>query len=612
MSGICGIVHADGTPVDLQLVRRMTEFMAFRGPDAQDVWVEGAVGFGHTLLRTTFESRNEHQPLTLGGETWITADARIDGQADLRKKLETQGRTGLETANDSELILHAYHAWGEECTAHLIGDFAFAIWDGPRQQLFCARDHFGVKPFFYALVSNGLVFSNTLNCVRQHPGVADTLNDVSIADHLLFEFIQDPTATAFAEINRLAPANSLMWSPAGIRLKTYWTLPCHAEVRYRLAGDYVERFKELLAVAVADRLRTDHVAVEMSGGLDSTSVTAVALDQLNAQSRPFELNAYAMVFDHLIPDQERHFSGLAAQKLGIPIHYSVGDCFKLLDDAHPAEWLGPEPAHCPVPEMVTCTMAAAQNTNRVVLTGWDGDSLLDELPGPYFRTLLKQGKFMSALAGVVAYVFSQRSRLLPRAREWLDRRRGRHATHRPMYPVWLDPGLEQRLNLRSRWRHYNQPADATHPLRPKAHKALAPLGMSSFFDFCDAGVTHRPMEFRHPLFDLRLVDYCLSLPPYPWCYKKEILRSAMLGVLPEAVRLRPKTPLAGYPHAVLLEGPEARSIDDFVAAPALRRYVAREKVPSICAGGHPDATWMDMRPFSLNNWLKSLHPVVVR
>jgi asparagine synthase (glutamine-hydrolysing) len=208
MSGICGIVNIDGAPVDRQLLQQLTAFMAFRGPDAHDTWMDGSVGFGHTLLRTTFEAEHEHQPLSLDGTVWITADARIDGQAELKKKLEAKGRTNLAPANDAELILHAYHAWGEDCVSHLIGDFAFAIWDGPRKQLFCARDHFGVRPFFYSKIGQVFVFSNTLNCVRQHPVVSDALNDLSIADHLLFEFIQDPTATAFADIQRLAPANS--------------------------------------------------------------------------------------------------------------------------------------------------------------------------------------------------------------------------------------------------------------------------------------------------------------------------------------------------------------------------------------------------------------------
>jgi asparagine synthase (glutamine-hydrolysing) len=186
MSGITGIYRLDGRPVDPALLTRMTEFMAYRGPDARDMWSEGPVGFGHTMLRTTEESLTERQPCSLDGQIWITADARVDARQDLVAVLEARGRRYVKEANDPQLILHSYHVWGEQCVEYLMGDFAFAIWDGRQQRLFCARDHFGVKPFYYACVDGSLVFSNTLNCLRRHPAVSDKLNELALADFLLF------------------------------------------------------------------------------------------------------------------------------------------------------------------------------------------------------------------------------------------------------------------------------------------------------------------------------------------------------------------------------------------------------------------------------------------
>jgi len=140
MSGIAGIVNFDGAPIDRDLLQRLTMSMTFRGPDAQATWIDGHVGFGHTLLRTTYEAETEQQPLTLDGKVWLTADARIDGVR--------------ATSNDAELILQAYETWKTDCAKHLIGDFAFAIWDTTTRTLFCARDHFGVKPFYYARAGN--------------------------------------------------------------------------------------------------------------------------------------------------------------------------------------------------------------------------------------------------------------------------------------------------------------------------------------------------------------------------------------------------------------------------------------------------------------------------
>jgi asparagine synthase (glutamine-hydrolysing) len=606
MSGICGIVHADGNPVDAELLQRLTDSLAFRGPDAQHIWHDGPVGFGHTLLRTTFESEHERQPATLDGDIWITADARIDGWAELKNKLAAVGEHVPAQTTDDSLILHAYRAWGEDCVSHLIGDFAFAIWDGPQQKLFCARDQFGVRPFFYARVGDGLVFSNTLNCVRLHPAVSDTLNDLSIADHLLFEFIQDPTATSFADIQRLAPAECLIWSAGNVRSRTYWTLP-DPGVRYRAAGDYVEHFRELLNAAVSDRLRTNRVAVEMSGGVDSTSLAAVALVQLRMRSQSFELEAYTMVFDHLFADPERHYAAMVADKLGVPIHFVLADDFKLFESKENIEARRPELFHCPVTEMETCTMAAAQARHRVIFTGWDGDNLLNESPRPYFRWLFKQKMYLSFLSGLVRFAAWQR-RIVPLSlRDWFKRRFGKLEVPKPAYPRWLNPDLELRFSLRSRWSELQVPKTPAHPIRPAAFRGFESLiGMSSFFDFCDAGVTHRPIEFRHPLLDLRLLEYCLSLPPFPWCVKKEILREAMRGVLPEEVRRRPKTTLRGHPIVLLLARPDGQWVDHFVAFPALSRYVVRDNIPAVCGMENPNAVWMNTRPLSLNIWLQNL------
>src|SRR5437016_3404159 len=137
MSGIAGILNLDGGPVDRSLLSRMTNFMTFRGPDAQQIWAHGNVGLGHTLLRTTEESERERQPFTLDGHVWIVSDARLDAQHELIEKLEARGEYLKSGLADVELLLRAYRVWGEDCVQHLLGDFAFAVWDGALQRLFC-------------------------------------------------------------------------------------------------------------------------------------------------------------------------------------------------------------------------------------------------------------------------------------------------------------------------------------------------------------------------------------------------------------------------------------------------------------------------------------------
>lgn len=608
MSGICGIIDLDGAPVNREVLQALTASILFRGPDAQNTWVDGPVGFGHTLFCTTLESEGEHQPCSLDGRVWITADARIDGRDELNAKLAAHNRLDLEKATDAELILHAYHAWGTDCLKHLIGDFAFAIWDGVRQKLFCARDHFGIKPFFYAQVGRYLIFSNTLNCIRQHPAVSNTLNDLAIADFLLFEENKDPATTAFADIQRLMPAHAFTWSPRSqLQISRYWSLPTDLGVRYRPAGDYVEHFKYLLGLAVADRLRTNRVGVEMSGGLDSSSIAATALGILSRQSQPFEINAQTIVFDHLIPDKERYYASLVAQQLNIPIHFIVGDNYQLFERWDQPETSFPEPLHAPLAAQTADMVRSAAKLGRVFLAGWDGDALLSESLRPYFKSLARSRRYVRLAVELLRYAISQRQLVPPDLLQWL---RGNPPQVSPDaaadegYPDWLNPDLEERFNLRARWRQHRGWPRTDHPTRPYAYTiySVPNLGL---FDHYDAGALGVPIEYRHPLMDLRLLDYCLSLPLQPWVVKKHILREAMRDVLPEQVRTRPKSPLAGQPWHELLKKTAAGNFDSIPWVKDLARFVKPHTITKSHAFSEtPEKCWRDMRPLSLGLWLR--------
>src|ERR1700679_3512184 len=143
----------DSGPVDRELLEAMTDFLSCRGPDGAGTWSNGRVGLGHVLLRTTPPTTREmeRQPLTLDGERWITADARLDRRGELKRSLDRLKVPAArnDQTTDAEMILQSYFAWGEDCLRHLRGDFVFAIWDAPRKPLFCAHDQLGVRPFYY-------------------------------------------------------------------------------------------------------------------------------------------------------------------------------------------------------------------------------------------------------------------------------------------------------------------------------------------------------------------------------------------------------------------------------------------------------------------------------
>ena len=426
MSGIVGIFQQDGAPIEPALLQSLVDFLAYRGPDAQDSWMETSICLGHTLLRTTKESLAERQPAGLEGRYWITADARLDGRTDLLAALDLAESGIGHSLPDSELILRAYAKWGSACVEHLRGDFSFAIWDAPAKQLFCARDQFGIKPFYYANVGSVLVFSNTLNCIRLHPAVSGRLNDLAIADFLLFDMIQEPAATSFADIQRLPPAHTLVCGRDGISLRRYWVLPVNAPIHHKRPMECVEQFRELLDQAVADRLRTTSVGVLMSGGLDSPTVAVSAQRTLARSGSANGLCAYTEVFDSLIPHEERRYAQLVAEALKIPIEFEVVDGIGLWKHRNHEDNCWPEPEHSPDSDGGRAQLRKIAVRSRIALTGFGADPALSCLLSIHFLHLLKKRQLGRALAGAVRYLTAEgrfsRLYLRTRWRRWFASR----------------------------------------------------------------------------------------------------------------------------------------------------------------------------------------------
>lgn len=543
MSGIVGLISPDGAPVDAALLQSMTAYMDFRGPDARRTWSDSPVGLGHTLLITTFEHARERQPATLDGQVWITADARIDGRDVLKAELEAAGRNNVREATDCDLILHAYHAWGEACVEHLIGDFAFAIWDGREKKLFCARDHFGVKPFFYAQPRGGFVFSNTLKVVRLHPGLTATLNDQFVVDFLLFGFNQDVSTTAFVDIQRLAPAHCLTWRDGRVTIRRYWSIPIEELVYYKRPEEYVERFLAVFKLAVGDRLRTDNVGIYMSGGMDSASIAAVTKSQMEAGGRPYALQAYTGVCDTLPTDQERVWSKKVGDYLGIPITYLATDSFRPFDkwDQHVGQF--PEPIDAPYFTISDTQLRQVGAAHRVALSGQGGDPVFYPSQS-YVRRLLGRGQ-IATLAATLLACLRESGQLPPLyLRSWLrSRMRQPRAEHPAM--AWVTPRLRELALSRAGLAYSSGPFISSHPTHTEATGLLQQPVWPYDFEVADSGINRQPVELRMPFFDVRLICSVLQIPPVPWCVNKRLLRTAMAGLLPDEVRNRPKTPWGG-------------------------------------------------------------------
>ena len=473
VSGIVGIVNLDRAPVDPGLLREMTQHMAFRGPDAQESWTGSHVGLGHAMLRTTVEMAEEQQPRSLDGLVWITADARIDAREELIHKLEANACRELAHANDADLILHAYRVWDTSCVHHLVGDFAFAIWDASRQRLFCARDHFGVRPFYYARVCGCLIFSNNLDTIRRHPRVSDKLNDLAIVNFLLFRYQPRIDQTSFADIQSLLPAHALMWEGGQMTISRYWTLPIEEPIRYKQYHDYVDRFRELLDTAVADRMRTNRAGILMSGGMDSSSIAATVHSSGVRKKSKFVLKAFTYVYDRLIADEERRYATLVARCLDMPIHFAVLDDQKWFDGWDREGFRFPQPMiNTPLWNDEDCVRKAALDDGvRVFYTGWGPDTMLSE--PTHYGTLLRHGYLGDFIRQTSGFIMRYRQRPLVAATRFWQRLRGTIEERRVDVDALalLAPSIAERIDIPKRWWQFPC-RPQTHPWRPRTYSQL--------------------------------------------------------------------------------------------------------------------------------------------
>jgi len=603
VSGIVGMYDRSGAPVDRALLQALAHYLSYRGPDARDTWSNGPIGLGHTMLRTSLESQIECQPASLDDRFWITADARIDCRDELNGKLiEREGGKNVGPGTtDSNLILRSYVVWGADCVQHLRGDFAFAIWDAQRKLLFCARDHFGVKPFYYSELGELFLFSNTLNCVRQHPQVSDELNDAAIGDFLLFGLNCDVATTTFRDIRRLPAAHTLTVSSGGVQTRQYWSAPAGGRIRYQRVEDYAEHFRTLLRAAVSDRMAEDSTGVLLSGGLDSAAIASTAHALLGR--RATDLRAYTVVYESLIPDQDGPRAREVSEFLRVPIHCIPMDSLRPFERWNDPGTTLPEPVDDPFIAGLFEQFRTIAAGCRVTLSGEGADNLMHFQMWPFAKDLIRRRDWWTLFAETPRYLWLRPSiypGLKRRVRELFAREPAK-----PIYPRWLAPDFARRLNLEDRAKEWSElPELRPHPILPKAHASLSLPHWSHMFEHENAGLTRYPVEVRHPFLDLRIVNFLLALPPFPLFFEKKLLREVVAGSLPEGVRLRRKTPLEGDPLVEHLRQFPHGWVNEVEWYPGMDAYVNRSLLMAIWSDTNAQAH-ADVRPLCLNFWLRS-------
>lgn len=559
----------------------------------------------HSLLRTTQEAIGENQPASFAGRYWVVADVRLDCRVELLDELQRAGQKVPTKASDSILIVHAYAAWDTACVDHLRGDFSFALWDAVQKQLFCARDHFGIKPFYYAHLGELFLFSNTLNCVRMHPSVSNELNDAAIGDFLLFGLNYDNATTSFRDIQRLPPAHTLTFSRRGLQARRYWAPPTNGRIRYVKPESYVENFQSILEAAVADRLGTDRVGILLSGGLDSSSVAAVVRNVSGKDSQATAITGYTHTYESLIPDREGDFAREVGDFLRIPVKFMAMDEAQLFDrwDDPGLHW--PEPLDNPFLAVLGDCYRDISADCRVLFSGEGSDNLMDFQMWPYVRDLRRRGEWGQLLTDVANYLWVRpfpwrgiRARTLCLIGKDPDRL---------VYPAWLTAEFSRRANLQERWREQVELPKSwkAHPIHPRGHGSLALPQWTHLFEQEDPGATGYPVETRYPFLDLRMVNFLLAIPPFPWFFRKTLLREAMTGRLPERVRTRPKTPLQSDPVLAQIRRSGIENLEKMPLSQVLGRYIDRNALPTPHAKMNQEELSVNLRPYSLNIWLQS-------
>jgi asparagine synthase (glutamine-hydrolysing) len=555
MKRIAGIMNFDGMPVEPGQIHRMLMAMHAQSGNNPDIWVDGQIGMGASGMgNSSIADDNLFGKISSSSQPIhshvIAFDGRLDNRPDLFVVLKP-----IQPILDEGLILLAYAKWGQNCLYHLIGDFAFALWDSEKQLLFCARDHFGVKPFYYYHNDQTYIFASSPSAILASNKVSIKINKERIADFLLdYEGI-DKSTTFYKGILRLPPAHGLIVKPKGIKLSRYWQLTPGVGSSFATEGEILEQFQELFKQAIRCRLEVGSPpALMLSGGIDSISIMAVGREIL-ARVGEKKLVTFSGVSENLTLNRETpHIHTVLEQgglqsclisETGLPEHLD-GLVTLIENEENPFDVL--------MNLQRVMYRLSRELQVSALLDGVDGDLLLSD--SHYVELLWHKGAFASALGetlgaeGVNARYFSTPLRLFfssllsAFAPMWARQLRQYWRNHQaPEYAVQntlISRGFIRSINLDKRFALL----DSYHKLLPKisqmeAHKnALEHPNLTAGLERYERIASELSIEARHPLLDIRLVEFCLGLP---WHFKsfrgwtKIILRHAVEPLLPPQV-----------------------------------------------------------------------------
>ncbi|HST10804.1 MAG TPA: asparagine synthase (glutamine-hydrolyzing) [Terriglobales bacterium] len=583
MCGICGLWG--GTDTDDELTRRVQKMMqsiGHRGPDSSGFFIGPGLALGHLRLSILDLSPTGAQPMTLGTTT-VVYNGEVFNFRELRRELQEEGRTFLGNS-DTEVLLHAYAAWGLEGLTRLEGLFAFALWDGQRERLVLMRDRLGIKPFYYAWRSGQLAFGSEIKAVLAGIEPSRELDEQALAEYLWYGNAFEER-TLYRGVRALAPGHRLVIEAGASRIESWWRIEEWLErpARFENAAEAARVVREAVDAAVARQLVSDvPVGLFLSGGLDSSSIGASA-----ALASGQRLSSYAVGFDYERGVQELPKAQRVARLLGLD-HHELQVKGGALDEVIVALVMAHDEPFADAANIPLFLLAQQiRGKVKVVLQGDGGD----EMFGGYRRySILRHAAYWqiwpAGLEGLLRKLPGQLATRLARL--------GAASGHG-------DSAMRMALLLTTETLHDPPSAMFTHEARRSFEARTDPFAAfrrcaerfakadpvqrmlltdillqlpSQFLAKVDRATMSHGIEARVPLLDERVASLAVTIPSsfkVRGMQKKIVLRDAMRGRLPTEILEARKTGF-GVPYEHWLR----RSLHGFARGRILdRRFVDR-------------------------------------
>lgn len=557
MCGIAGAFYFNVGCANLELVQRMTDALAHRGPNGDGHYVRGPIGLGHRRLAIIDLSPAGKQPMcNEDGSIWITYNGEIYNFAEIRSGLEQRGHV-FRSATDTEVIIHAYEEWGTDCLKRFNGMFAFGLWDSTREQLWLVRDRLGVKPLFYSCSPHRLLFGSEIKTILCDTTLQRSLNIEALAYYLALNYTPAPY-TLFSNICQVLPGHYLLVDASGnLEDVEYWDLIYNEGNTYP-EREAIEEFTTLLEDSVRLRLVSDvPFGVFLSGGLDSSSVAYWMAKNLREPVKTFSIGFSEDTFDEL------HYAREAARTIRAEAHERLvtADTAAILPKiVYHAE----EPTADSSMAAVYYLAQTAREHVAMVLSGDGADEIIAgyETYQAYYihqlYRLLPRWVRQQVIAPLVECLPVSDSKVswdfkLRRFAKASDlTAEDAHATRRMIFdpasrasllkPIWDQPGA--RSDIVNLYRTFFARTNARHSLNRMLYVDTRFYLPNDMLVKVDRMTMAHGLEAREPFLDYRLVEFAASLAPglklKGFWHKKYILKAAMKGKLLDRILWRKK------------------------------------------------------------------------